>query len=249
MSKKKIAIIGGTGLTELAGPQNLQSHDVNTPLGHPSGSVHSGNWNSSEVLFLARHGHPHSVPPHKINYRANLLALKQLGADVIVAVNAVGGIHAKMEAGVLAVPHQIVDLTWGRESTFFDGEHMPLDHIDFTHPFDESVRQCLLTAAEDAQQSMMDFGVVAVTQGPRLETAAEVDYLERIGCDLVGMTSMPEAALARELGIPYASICLVVNPAAGRADGEITLDDIRAVLGTGMDKVRNVLESSLPHFR
>lgn len=249
MSAKKIAIIGGTGLTQLAGPHNLQSHDINTPLGHPSGSVHSGDWNGAEVLFLARHGHPHSVPPHKINYRANLLALKQLGADVIVAVNAVGGIHPDMGAGVLAIPHQIVDLTWGRESTFFDGEHMPLDHIDFTYPFDEHVRQQLLVAAQDAGQPIADFGVVGVTQGPRLETAGEVDYLERIGCDLVGMTSMPEAALARELGIPYASVCLVVNPAAGRADGEITLDDIRAVLSSGMDKVCVVLEASLPRLQ
>ena len=249
MSAKKIAIIGGTGLTQLVGPHNLQAHDINTPLGHPSGSVHSGEWNGAEVLFLARHGHPHSVPPHKINYRANLLALKQLGADVIVAVNAVGGIHPDMGTGVLAVPHQVVDLTWGRESTFFDGEHMPLDHIDFTHPFDETVRQCLLTAASEMDQPVKDFGVVAVTQGPRLETAAEVDHLERIGCDLVGMTSMPEAALARELDIPYASVCLVVNPAAGRADGEITLDDIRAVLSSGMEDVCRLLEASLPHLQ
>jgi len=246
MSDKKIAIIGGTGLTQLAGPENLQAHDLNTPLGNPSGSVHSGQWNGVEVLFLARHGHPHAVPPHKVNYRANLLALKQLGADAIVAVNAVGGIHPELGTGVLAVPHQVVDMTWGRESTFFDGEHMPLDHIDFTHPFDETVRQALLQAGRAVDQPIADFGVVAVTQGPRLETAAEIDHLERIGCDLVGMTSMPEAALARELGIPYASLCLVVNPAAGRSGGEITLDDIRAVLAEGMEKVCGVLEASLP---
>lgn len=246
MSRKKIAIIGGTGLTELAGPANLEMHDVNTPLGRPSGSVQSGEWNGADVLFLARHGHPHAVPPHKINYRANIMALKQLGADVILAVNAVGGIHPDLGTGALAVPHQVVDLTWGRESTFFDGEHMPLDHIDFTHPFDEVLRQALLATAQEIALPVADFGVVAVTQGPRLETAAEIDYLERIGCDLVGMTSMPEAALARELGLPYASVCLVVNPAAGRSVGEITLDDIHAVLSAGMGKVCGLLEASLP---
>ncbi len=248
MTGKKIAIIGGTGLTELSGPEVLSAVDVNTPLGHPSGSVHAGRWNNSDMLFLARHGHPHAVPPHKINYRANILALKQLGAEAILAVNAVGGIHPDLGSGVLAIPHQVVDLTWGRESTFFDGEHLPLDHIDFTHPFDESLRQTLLAAGSSANVALADFGVVAVTQGPRLETAAEVDYLERIGCDLVGMTSMPEAALARELGIPYASVCLVVNPAAGRSQGVITMDEIRGVLDAGMTKVMAVLETALPRI-
>ncbi|WP_221797997.1 S-methyl-5'-thioinosine phosphorylase [Oceanobacter mangrovi] len=246
MPTKRIGIIGGTGLTRLEGPQITQVHDVNTVLGTPSSSVQQGTWNGCEVLFMARHGHPHALPPHKVNYRANLLALQELGADAIIAVNAVGGIHADMDAGAIVIPHQLVDLTWGRESTYFDGSYKPLEHIDFTDPFDADIRQHLLGAAAKLQLPVSDFGVVAVTQGPRLETTAEIDYLERIGCDVVGMTSMPEAVLARELGIPYASVCLVVNPAAGRSDAVITMEDIQRVLDAGMGQVRDLIEAALP---
>ncbi|MDF1762951.1 MAG: S-methyl-5'-thioinosine phosphorylase [Oleibacter sp.] len=246
-----IAIIGGTGLTELndqgnRGPQITKVHDlasINTELGMPSSPISEGEWNGQRVLFLARHGHPHSVPPHKINYRANLLALQALGATHIIAVNAVGGIHADMVAGRIAIPDQIVDYTWGRESTYFDGEYRPLDHIDLTHPYDEALRQKLIACAKVAKLDVSDFGVYAATQGPRLETIAEINRLEKDGCDLVGMTGMPEAALARELAIPYASICLVVNPAAGKSDGEITMDEIRAVLSSGMGQVKDMLGS------
>ena len=243
-----IAIIGGTGLTELEGPELTQTHDINTALGKPSSLIQEGTWNGQRVLFLARHGHPHAVPPHKVNYRANILALQQLGATHIVAVNAVGGIHSEMVSGRIAVPHQIVDYTYGRENTFFDGDFRPLDHIDLTHPYDETLRQALMLAGKQAGLSVSDFGVYAATQGPRLETIAEIVRLERDGCDLVGMTGMPEAALARELNIPYASICLVVNPAAGKSDGEITMDEIRAVIGTGMGQVRDMLGALLEKF-
>ncbi len=245
MNINKIAIIGGTGLTQLEGPEITVSHDVNTALGQPSSAVQEGRWNDKTVLFLARHGHPHAVPPHKINYRANLLALQEQGAEAIIAVNAVGGIHPAMQSGVISVPHQVVDYTWGRESTFFDGEFRPLDHIDLTHPYDENLRQALISAAADIALPVCDFGVYAATQGPRLETIAEINRLEKDGCDLVGMTGMPEAALARELGIPYASICLVVNPAAGKSEGEITMDEIRAVLSGGMQQVRDLLAATL----
>lgn len=242
---QKIAIIGGTGLTRLDGPQLDRVHDVETDLGKPSSPVQEGLWEGQQVLFLARHGHPHAVPPHKVNYRANLLALKNLGAEAIFAVNAVGGIHRSMGAGALVVPHQLVDLTHGRESTYFDGVYRPLDHVDFSWPFTDRLRQQLLAAGQECGYAVHDGAVVAVTQGPRLETAAEINYLDRIGCDLVGMTSMPEAVLARELGIPYASLCLVVNPAAGRSDVEITMDDIARVLGDGMSKVRDILAATL----
>ncbi|MDP2609274.1 MULTISPECIES: S-methyl-5'-thioinosine phosphorylase [unclassified Oceanobacter] len=245
MSYQRIGIIGGTGLTHLEGPEVTARHDINTVLGTPSGSVHEGLWEGREVLFMARHGHPHSVPPHKVNYRANLLALQELGAEAILAVNAVGGIHPDMGAGAIVIPDQLIDLTWGRESTFFDGSYQPLNHIDFTEPFDAGLRQALIEAARVLPAPVSDYGVVGVTQGPRLETAAEVNYLERIGCDLVGMTSMPEAVLARELGIPYASVCLVVNPAAGRSDAEITMADIQAVLDSGMNNVRDLLAAVL----
>lgn len=245
MSFSKVAIIGGTGLTQLEGPAISASHDLHTALGRPSGAVQEGTWNGRNVLFLARHGHPHAVPPHKINYRANLLALQELGAEAILAVNAVGGIHPAMHSGVIAVPHQIVDYTWGREGTFFDGEFRPLDHIDLSHPYDEMLRRRLIEAAAEIGLPLRESGVYAATQGPRLETIAEINRLENDGCDLVGMTGMPEAALARELGIPYASICLVVNPAAGKSESDITMEEIRTVLNGGMEKVRDLLAAAL----
>jgi len=244
-----IAIIGGTGLTELEGPEINHVHELDTALGKPSSPVSEGTWSGQKVLFLARHGHPHKVPPHKVNYRANLLALKEMGATHIIAVNAVGGIHADMGSGRIVVPDQIVDYTWGRESTFFDGEYLPLEHIDLTHPYDESVREALIEGAKDIALDICGFGVYAATQGPRLETIAEINRLEKDGCDLVGMTGMPEAALARELNIPYASVCLVVNPAAGKSDDIITMDEIAAVINTGMGQVRDLVAASLTKIR
>ena len=239
-----IAIIGGTGLTEFENLDVLQRHDrLSTALGAPSSDIVEGMLNGTRLLFLARHGHPHAVPPHKINYRANLLALQQLGAENIIAVNAVGGIHSKAIAGHISVPHQIIDYTQGRENTFFDGIFKPLDHIDFSHPYDEALRQHLIRiiSTQNIPQGFSDFGVYGATQGPRLESIAEVNRLEKDGCDLVGMTGMPEAALARELNIPYASLCLVVNPAAGKSEALITMDDIRAVIDLGMKEIKQII--------
>jgi len=244
-----IAIIGGTGLTELEGPEITNVHELDTALGKPSSPISEGTWNGQKVLFLARHGHPHKVPPHKVNYRANLLALKEMGATHIIAVNAVGGIHADMGSGRIVVPDQVVDYTWGRESTFFDGEYLPLEHIDLTYPYDAGVREALIQGAGDIALDICDFGVYAATQGPRLETIAEINRLEKDGCDLVGMTGMPEAALARELNIPYASVCLVVNPAAGKSDDIITMEEITAVINTGMGQVRDLVAASLTKMR
>ena len=239
-----IAIIGGTGLTEFENLDVLHRHDrLSTALGAPSSDIVEGMLNGTRLLFLARHGHPHAVPPHKINYRANLLALQQLGAENIIAVNAVGGIHSKAIAGHISVPHQIIDYTQGRENTFFDGIFKPLDHIDFSHPYDEALRQHLIRiiSTQNIPQGFSDFGVYGATQGPRLESIAEVNRLEKDGCDLVGMTGMPEAALARELNIPYASLCLVVNPAAGKSEALITMDDIRAVIDLGMKEIKQII--------
>lgn len=241
----KIAIIGGTGLTELEGPSIQQTLTVQTALGAPSSPLSLGTWQGKEVVFLARHGHPHKLPPHRINYRANLLALKDQGVEAILAVNAVGGISTVMQSGVIALAHQVIDYTWGRDSTFFDGEFWPLEHIDLTHPYDEGLRQACIQAANDIQQPLESHAVYGATQGPRLETIAEIARMERDGCDLVGMTGMPEAALARELGIPYASLCLVVNPAAGKSDGIITMEEINAVIQQGMQRVRDLLAATL----
>ena len=243
MTNKTLAIIGGTGLTEFPELELVDTHCIETELGTPSSEVMETKLGNQRILFLARHGHPHKVPPHKINYRANLLALKKLDVDEIIAVNAVGGIHERSIAGHINVAHQIIDYTWGRESTFFDGEFKPLDHIDFSHPYDECLRQSLIEVLQRMQlkHGFSPFGTYAATQGPRLESAAEITRLERDGCDIVGMTGMPEAALARELNIPYASLCLTVNPAAGKSDQLITMDAIRQVLAEGMNEIKQCI--------
>lgn len=236
-----IAIIGGTGLTEFSDLVNIKvHHELQTELGKPSSEIIEGELGGQRLLFLARHGHPHAVAPHRINFRANLLALQALGADNIIAVNAVGGIHPNAVSGHISVPHQIIDYTHGRESTYFDGDFKPLDHIDFTHPYDGILRKKLINilSQQTLTDGYSDFGTYGATQGPRLESIAEINRLEKDGCDLVGMTGMPEAALARELNIPYASLCLVVNPAAGKSDQLITMEDIRSVIDIGMKEIK-----------
>lgn len=239
-----LAIIGGTGLNSF---EQGEAIDVPaTPFGAVSGEIVSVKHQHGSFAFMARHGRPHKIPPHLINYRANIWALRHLGIQRIIAVNAVGGIRADLAAGSLVVPDQIVDYSYGREHTFFDGTEYPLDHIDLSYPFSEPIRQALLAAAQEVACPAADGAVYASTQGPRLETAAEINRLEKDGCDIVGMTAMPEAALARELGMDYASLCLVVNPAAGRSEALITMDQISAVVETGMEKVKAVLAAAIP---
>ncbi|MNZ58504.1 S-methyl-5'-thioinosine phosphorylase [compost metagenome] len=235
------AIIGGTGLTQLEGLTLKDSLPLDTPYGAPSAPIQRGDYAGREVLFLARHGHPHRFPPHQVNYRANLWALKQAGAEAVLAVNAVGGIHAAMGSGHLCVPHQVIDYTWGREHTYFEGDIDHVTHIDFSHPYDETLRQRLIGALCELGLPHSSHGVYAATQGPRLETVAEIVRLERDGCDIVGMTGMPEAVLARELELPYACLSLVVNPAAGKSSGIITMEEIEQALHEGIGKVRDVL--------
>lgn len=236
------AIIGGTGLTQLPGLTLEDELQIETPWGVPSAPVLKGRYAGKSVLFLARHGHPHRIAPHQVNYRANLWALKQAGAQSIVAVNAVGGIHADMVGGHLCVPDQIIDYTYGREHTFFEGADLEhVTHIDFSYPYDEKLRGELNEALSALKFEHSPAGVYGATQGPRLETVAEIARMERDGCDIVGMTGMPEAALARELDLPYACLALVVNPAAGKSSGIITMAEIEAELVGGMDKVKQVL--------
>ena len=235
------AIIGGTGLTQLEGLTLKQAQNIDTPYGAPSAPVLRGEYAGQEVLFLARHGHPHRIPPHQVNYRANLWALQQAGAEAIIAVNAVGGIHAAMGSGHLCVAHQVIDYTWGRAHTFFEGEIDHVTHIDFSYPYDEALRGKLIEALQVLGYPHSSHGVYGATQGPRLETVAEIARMERDGCDIVGMTGMPEAALARELELPYACLALVVNPAAGKSAGIITMAEIEQALHDGIGKVREVL--------
>ncbi|MFJ5300197.1 S-methyl-5'-thioinosine phosphorylase [Pseudomonas sp. NPDC088368] len=235
------AIIGGTGLAQLEGLTIRQSLAMSTPYGEPSGEVQLGEFGGREVMFLARHGHPHRLPPHKVNYRANLWALKQAGAQAILAVNAVGGINADMGTGHFCVPHDLVDYTSGREHTYFADDLERVTHIDFTQPYSQALRERLIDALKAEGSPFSDYGVYGCTQGPRLETAAEILRLERDGCDIVGMTGMPEAALARELELNYACLALVVNPAAGKSSSVITMAEIDQALQNGIGTVKSVL--------
>ncbi len=240
-----LAVIGGSGLTQLASLAETRREVVRTPYGEPSGTLTFGRIGQQEVVFLARHGHGHTIPPHRVNYRANLWALvKAAGAEGILSVASVGGIRADLGPGTLVVPHQIIDYTWGRMHTLFDGGDAPVVHVDFTEPYDRALRERLLCAADALGLKVSGSAVYAATQGPRLESAAEIDRLARDGADIVGMTGMPEAGLARELEVPYAAICAVANWAAGRGDSgsAIRLDSIEAVLQESMGTVRRVIE-------
>lgn len=216
------AIIGGTGAELFPGRGNAESLQADNRWGEPSAPVERWIVGKQTVLFLARHGRDGGIAPHRVNYRANVRALRDLGAERILALNAVGGIG--VPAGALVIPDQLIDYTWGREHSYCDGSNGPLKHIEFTEPYSGNLREKLLSAARRAAVPVVAGGVCGVTQGPRLETAAEIERLARDGCDLVGMTSMPEAALAAELGIDYACLALVVNAAAGRGSGGIHAD-------------------------
>ncbi len=239
----KFAIIGGTGLTNLDDLTVIQSKVIETPYGKPSSVLQVGELAGSEVVFLARHGVGHSIPPHKINYRANIWALKSIGVTDIIAIAAVGGIHPEMSPQKVIIPEQIIDYTYDRKHTYFEDELTEVTHIDFTQPYAEALRQKLLQAAKQCKIEVYNGGVYGATQGPRLETAAEIKRLQNDGCGLVGMTGMPEASLSKELGLNYACCALCVNWAAGVTNAEITMDEIRLALENGMHAVKSILVS------
>jgi 5'-methylthioadenosine phosphorylase len=243
------AVIGGSGLARL--PEFVATHKevMRTPYGEASGAFTFGTLDGVELIFLARHGYGHTIAPHEINYRANIWALKQMNVAGIIAVASVGGITPAYPPGSLVVPDQIIDYTRQRKSTFFEGSSQPVGHVDFTLPYTEALRQQLQAAAADAGETVIMNATYACTEGPRLETAAEINRLERDGAHLVGMTGMPEAVLARELDLPYAALAVVANAAAGRgasAQG-ISYDEIRAVLTGSMDKVGKILQAFVKH--
>ena len=238
-----LAILGGSGLTQFSTLTEARRVAARTTYGEASGQLVYGRLGGREIVFLARHGEAHSIAPHQVNYRANIQALKDAGAKRIAAVATVGGIRREFGPGALVVPDQIIDYTWGRASTFFEGPGQPVNHIDFTEPYSRALRERILEAAGAIGERLMDGGVYAATQGPRLETAAEITRMERDGADLVGMTGMPEAALARELGLEYAAIAVVANYAAGRGDSEraIALDKIQVILDEALGRVRKII--------
>jgi 5'-methylthioadenosine phosphorylase len=238
-----LAIIGGTGLTELEDLRVKKRVIVRTPYGEPSQPLIFGEICGGEVIFLARHGTGHTIPPHEVNYRANIYALHLQGVTEIAAVATVGGIHPELAPGTIALPHQIIDYTNGRQNTYHDGISNPVKHIDFTEPYCNKLRSKIAQAALEIGEKVVNNGVYAATQGPRLETAAEIDRLDRDGATIVGMTGMPEAALARELGISYAAICPVANYAAGRGDSLHAIDYEEVILNLNVTllRIRNII--------
>ena len=241
-----IAIIGGTRLTTLDTLRITHRENLSTPYGQPSSPLIYGELNGRSVVFLARHGQHHTLPPHRINYRANLWILHHIGVKQVIATAAVGGIRADMAPGALAFPDQIIDYTWGRHSTFFEDNLSEVTHIDFTEPYCPELREKLIQGARDLGITAFEPGTYAATQGPRLETAAEIRRLERDGCAMVGMTGMPEAALARELDLRYAACAVVANWAAGKTHGPITMTEIEHNLTGGMDQVKKLLAQVIP---
>jgi 5'-methylthioinosine phosphorylase len=240
-----IGIIGGSGLSRLASLEVSSRKVARTPYGEPSGPLSVGSLRGREVIFLARHGYGHTFAPHEVNYRANLWALKEHGVQEVVSVASVGGIRADLGPGTLVLPDQIIDYTWGRGATYFEGADAPVTHIDFTEPYTPATRERIRRAARACNEPIVDGGVYGTTQGPRLETAAEINRMERDGADMVGMTGMPEAVLARELGLAYAAIAVVANYAAGRGESAhgVSLERINAVLEEAMGRVRKIVEA------
>ena len=243
----ELAVIGGTGVYRLRGVEWQDAISCETAYGSPSGPVRIARIGERQVAFLARHGEAHSLPPHRVNYRANLKALQQIGARRVVAINTVGGIGDAYGPRVLAIPDQIIDYTWGRVSTFCEEPGSEVLHVDFGDPYSAPLRQALLAACRRAGVAVVDGGCYGATQGPRLESKAEIRRLQRDGCDLVGMTGMPEAGLARELGLSYASLCVVANWAAGCGpdEAEITLDEVLANVESVSDSLMPVVDALL----
>ena len=242
-----LAIIGGTGLSQIANLTHVQRRVVRTPYGDPSSPLTFGRINGREVVFLARHGYGHTIPPHEVNYRANIWALDAQGAKDVVSIATVGGIHTDLQPGVICIPDQIIDYTWGRKTSFHECEARCGDkrvvHIDFTWPYCDRMRRLCMEACGREGDKFVDGGVYAAVQGPRLETAAEINRLENDGATMVGMTGMPEAALAREIGLCYGALAVTANYAAGRGSSSraISFEEVNAALERAMERVRRIL--------
>jgi 5'-methylthioadenosine phosphorylase len=239
-----LAIIGGRGLTELDNLEITHRQVMRTPYGEPSGAFLFGTLNGHEVIFLARHGYGYTIPPHLVNYRANLWALREQGVTEVISVATVGCIRADLKPGNIILPDQIIDYTHGRDATFFETRDAVYHNVDFTLPYSQCLRERILHSAQSIQQPCLDGGVYAATQGPRLDSRAEINRYERDGADMVGMTGMPETALAKELELDYATIAVVANYAAGRGDSEmrINIETVNATASAAMERVRDILE-------
>jgi 5'-methylthioinosine phosphorylase len=239
-----LAIIGGSGFAQIPGFKLERREVVRTPYGEPSSALSFGAIAKQPIVLLARHGYGHTIPPHEINYRANVWALHSCGVTRILGLATVGGIRADLAPGTLMIPDQIIDYTHGRAATFFTLADRGVHHIDFTLPYSTELRLACVNGANRAREPIVDGGVYAATQGPRLETSAEINRLERDGADVVGMTGMPEAVLAREIGLAYAVLAIVVNYAAGRSTSRmaIPMEEIALVMQQATGKVQRIIE-------
>ncbi len=235
----RLGLIGGTGLDHWG--EAITTHNIDSVYGQPSADLAEYKSGDAQLFFLPRHGVRHNIPPHAVNYRANIDVFKQMAVDGIIAINAVGGISESNGPGTVTVPDQLIDYTWGRAHSFSLTSDDVLQHVEFAHPFSGPLRAALIKAARAAQITINNGGCIGITQGPRLETAAEIHRFKQDGCDMVGMTSMPEAALAREAGLDYASLCVNANWGAGLEDEPLTMDAIEATLKDAMIEVRQVL--------
>lgn len=240
----KIGLIGGSGVYQLDGLEVRETRPLKTSFGIPSAPITIGEIEGREICFLPRHGTDHAIPPHKINFRANIAAFQQLGVDRIFSIGAVGGLHAAWKPGTIVIPDQIIDMTFGaRAGTFFDGGRVM--HVDFSQPYCPHLRKTLLNAATSIQEQAVSSGTYICTNGPRLESAAEIAYYAMIGADIVGMTAMPEAALAREAEICYSGLCIVTNPAAGLKDENLTATEVIAAMNNASERLKLLLRTAI----
>lgn len=244
----KLAIIGGSLLSEIKNLRVETEETISTPYGEPSGKFVTGRLASTDIIYLNRHGESHNLPPHKINYRANIFALKSLGVTHVISITAVGGITSQMSPMQWVVPDQLIDYTYGREHTYSDGNNADVNHIDFSYPFDKKLRKILHATVRNEGLSCINKATYGVTQGPRLETIAEVIRLEIDACDIVGMTAMPEAALSKELKINYATLSLVVNWAAGKGENQqrvVSMEEINQRINDGNEILAKIIKKLL----
>lgn len=242
----KIAIIGGTGVYSPQLLENVSTHKEKTPFGNVEVSI--GSFLGVEAAFIPRHGAKHSVPPHLVNYRANIMALKQMGVEQIIATAAVGSCHHEFKPGEFVLADQFLDFTKGRNSTFYEGGTEGVVHCDMTVPYCPATREALMKAGAELGFSIHNGGVYVCTEGPRFETAAEIQMYKMLGGHLVGMTSVPEVVLARELGMCYASICLVTNFAAGITTGILTHSEVLEVMASSLTSVRGIILTALKYL-
>ncbi len=235
-----IGIIGGSGLYTIEGVVIKEMKKVLTPFGVPSDSYMVSEISGKNVIFLPRHGSKHDIPPHKINYRANIWGFKELGAERIISFGATGGISPEMKPGTIVVVDQIIDMTKGRDATFHDGEDGVV-HIDFTEPYCPELRKAISSAGKKTEIELKESGTYVCTNGPRLETKAEIKFFSAVGADVVGMTAMPEAALAREAELCYAGIAVVTNYAPGITGKKLTATELIDVMNKTSGRLKTLL--------